>query len=518
MHGYLSLLLHAHLPFVRHPEHERFLEESWLYEGIIESYLPLLQMLEDWHRDQISAKLTLTLSPTLCSMLRDPLLQERCTRRLDNLVQLAESEIHRSALEPRVQSLARFYHHRLGLLRELWRGIDCDLVRAFGRMQELGRIEIITCAATHALLPLLAHHEPSIQAQVFTARDHYRECFGADPRGIWLPECAYVEAVEPILKAAGLHWFALESHGVLHATPQPRFGLYAPILTPNGLAVFGRDPESARQVWSRTEGYPGDPRYRDFYRDIGYDLDLEYIQPYLPTPHHRGFTGIKYHRITGPTEDKRVYERGPALEAAAAHAAHFLDARIRRVHSLARVLDQPPFLLMPYDAELFGHWWFEGVDFLDAVVRLACRHPNDFRLTTPADYLQSHSTHQVAAPAASSWGEHGYTNDWILPHLDNAQHRMTDLVRRFDQAGPLEQRALNQAAARELMLAQASDWPFILRTGTSPDYARLRVEEHLLRFHDLHHQLVDGRIDESLLGEWERRDNLFPGVNPRYFR
>lgn len=524
MHGYISLLLHAHLPFVRHPDHERFLEESWLYEAVVETYLPLLRMIEGWQRDQLSAKITLTLSPTLCSMLRDPLLQQRCTQRLDDLVRLAESETHRTLLDPKLQSLAKFYHQHFTSLAQLWAGISCDLVQAFGRLQQSGHLEIITCAATHALLPLLAHHEPSVRAQIFTACDHYRECFGTDPRGIWLPECAYVEAVEPILKEAGLRWFALESHGVLYATPQPRFGIYAPILTPHGLAAFARDLESARQVWSRTEGYPGDPRYRDFYRDIGYDLEFDYIQPYLPSPDHRGFTGIKYHCITGATDQKQVYERGPALEAVAAQVDHFLEARIRQVRDAGRVLGQPPLLLMPYDAELFGHWWHEGVDFLDVFVRKTCQRPNDLRLTTPGQYLPSHNTHQLARPAASSWGEEGYykvwineTNGWILPHLDHAQHRMTELARRTKRPGALKKRALNQAA-RELMLAQASDWPFILCAGTSPEYARQRVTQHLVRFNHIHDQLVSGELDEPLLGQWERQDNLFPNVDYRYFR
>jgi 1,4-alpha-glucan branching enzyme len=524
MHGYVSLMLHAHLPFVRHPEHERFLEESWFFEAVRETYLPLIEMLEGWERDRLPAKITFTLSPTLCSMLRDPLLQERCTQRLDDLIRLAEAEVQRTRFEPRLQLLAGYYRERLLTLKGIWLANACDLVGALGRLQELGRIELITCAATHALLPLLAQHPPSIRAQVFTACEHYRDCFDCNPRGIWLPECAYVEEIEPVLKEAGLRWFALESHGVLHATPQPRYGVYAPVITPRGLAAFGRDLESARQVWSRTEGYPGDPRYRDFYRDIGYDLEFDYVQPCLPSPEHRGFTGLKYHRITGDTEDKQIYELAAAQEAVAGHAAQFLEARLRQIRHLAGLLGKPPVLLMPYDAELFGHWWHEGVEFIDAFVRGACRHPDECSLVTPGDYLLSHRTHQIAAPAASSWGEHGYykvwlneTNDWILPHLDHAQQRMTGLARRFTRPSALKKRALNQAA-RELLLAQASDWPFILRTGTSPGYARQRVTEHLHRFNALHDQLASGTVDEALLARWEAQDNLLSRMDYRCFR
>jgi 1,4-alpha-glucan branching enzyme len=178
---------------------------------------------------------------------------------------------------------------------------------------------------------------------------------------------------------------------------------------------------------------------------------------------------------------------------------------------------------MPYDAELFGHWWFEGVEFLDQFVREASRRRHDLHFVTPVGYLLENPTHQLAAPADSSWGEHGYfgvwlneSNDWILPLLRSAQERLSALVRRFEQGDPLTRRALKQAA-RELMLAQASDWPFILRTGTSPEYARDRVREHLARFNALHDQLLDGTLDEERLTQWEVADNLFPAIRPQHF-
>src|SRR5438477_4780428 len=192
MAGYLALVLHAHLPFVRHPEHEKFLEENWLFEAITESYLPLLRLLEGWQREGMDAPLTLTLTPTLCSMLQDSLLQDRYARHLDQLIELAEKEIQRTHWEKPFHELALFYHDRFRGLREAYRGCAGDLIGQFRRLQDRGRLEIITSAATHALLPLLANHPPSLRAQILTGRDHYRSCFGREPRGIWLPECAYV--------------------------------------------------------------------------------------------------------------------------------------------------------------------------------------------------------------------------------------------------------------------------------------------------------------------------------------
>jgi 1,4-alpha-glucan branching enzyme len=523
MQGYLSLVLHAHLPFVRHPEHEKFLEESWLFEAITETYLPLIQIMDGWLHDGMETRLTVSLSPTLCAMLLDPLLQDRYERHLNCLVDLAEKEIHRTHWDAAFRELAWMYHHRFTTLRNTYRANGRNLVAAFRKFQDLGKLEIITTAATHGLLPLLSDHAPSIRAQILTARDHYRSCFGCDPRGIWLPECAYAVGVETFLQEANIRWFIMDTHGVLHARPRPRYGVYAPIFTPNGIAAFGRDLESSRQVWSKHEGYPGDARYRDFYRDIGFDLDFDYVKPHLPSPDHRGFTGIKYFRITGGTDDKHIYDRGAALHMAGEHAGHFLGSRMAQIEKLSGILDRPPMVLAPYDAELFGHWWYEGPEFLDYFVRKACYDQRTFLLATPEQYLMLHPTNQIASPSPSSWGEEGYwrvwlneKNEWIYPHLQVAQERMTGLAQRFKTPTPLQERALKQAS-RELLLAQSSDWPFIMRTGTSPDYARRRVKDHLLRFIALHDQLTSTRVDAKWLAGVEDRDNLFPEVNYRYW-
>jgi 1,4-alpha-glucan branching enzyme len=523
MKGYFSLVLHAHLPFVRHPEHEKFLEEAWLFEAITETYVPLLQIMEGWQRDAMESRVTLTLSPTLCAMLRDPLLQERCTRHLNGLIDLAEKEIHRTHWDRAFHDLSWMYHNRFTTIRDAYLNYGRDLVGAFRKFQDLGKLEIITTAATHALLPLLAGHPPSVRAQILVARDHYRECFGCDPRGIWLPECAYFEGVEAFLQEANLRWFIVDTHGVLHARPRPRYGVFAPIFTPNGIAAFGRDLESSRQVWSKHEGYPGDARYRDFYRDIGFDLDFDYVKPHLPSVEHRGFTGMKYFRITGGDAEKQIYDRRAALHAAAEHAGHFLDARMAQIQNLSGILDRPPLVLAPYDAELFGHWWYEGPEFLDYFVRKAYYDQKVFTLITPEEYLRRHPTNQIATPSPSSWGEEGYwrvwlneKNEWIYPHLQVAQERMTALLHRPNKPTALRERALKQAA-RELLLAQASDWPFMLRTGSSPDYARKRVKDHLLRFIALHDQLTSTRVDEKWLAEIERRDNVFPEINYGYW-
>ncbi len=525
MSGSLALVLHAHLPFVRHPEHAHFHEESWLFEAILECYLPLIGLMSGWERDRLPWALTLTVSPVLGAMLRDPLLKTRFGRYLDGLVELAAREEERQLLRPREQAVARFYSGRLAGARSLWEQCGGDLPAVWKGFAQGGRLEILTCAATHALLPLLLEEPAALRAQLQTAVRFHQESFGCAPRGIWLPECAYVPELDPFLSEAGLRWFVLEAHGILLADPPSPYAVFSPVVTPRGLAAFGRDPASARQVWSREGGYPGDPRYREFHRDMAHDAEWSYVAPYLYGAQNRGFTGIKGHRVTGGTGDKECYAREEAMAAVREHAAHFIGQRSRQFAETELRMDRPPLVVAPYDAELFGHWWFEGPEFLDAVVRGTADGRAGFGLTTLAGQLARNPVNPVAIPARSTWGEGGQlkvwldpSNAWMQTHLRIAARRMVELARTEAPAGGWEERALNQAG-RELLLAQASDWPFLVRMGTATDYARNRFVGHVDAFNRIHAQLTGtAPRDDSWLGFLGARDNLFPWLDYRWWR
>jgi len=527
--GYLALILHAHLPFVRHPEYPEFLEEDWLYEAITETYIPLLRMLDGMVADGVPFQLTMSLTPPLCSMLRDPLLQERYIHYLDRAIELARREVDRTQYDSRLNSLARFYLDRFTLCRCLF--VDewnRDLIAVFARFQEMGMLEIITCAATHGFIPLMENHPEAVRAQILLARDHYRECFGRDPQGIWLPECGYVAGIDKMLAEANLRWFVIDSHGLMFGNPRPRYAIYAPCYTPAGPAAFARDRESSRQVWSQEDGYPGDPAYRDFYRDIGFDLSEHELGDFMGKARIRKFSGIKYHRITGNTPEKDVYNRAWAEGAADAHASNFLHSRMKQIEQLLHNTNIDPIVVSPYDAELFGHWWFEGPEFLNLFIRKAAYDQETFRLTTPGRFLAQHPTQQLVVPSASSWGHKGYwevwldeANSWIYPHLHMAARRMTEMATEFadleaDALTPLFERTLRQLA-RELLLAQSSDWAFLMKTGTARNYASKRTKDHILRFTRLYDQLRGRNIDEKFLANCEWRDNLFPKLEWRYY-
>src|SRR5271156_2946331 len=193
----------------------------------------------------------------------------------------------------------------------------------------------------------------AVRAQIIIARPHHGESFGPDPGGIWVPQCAYVRGIDKFLQEANSRWFVLDTHGIMHAEPRPRYGVYAPLFTRSGPAAFGRDIESSVQVWSSKEGYPGDAWYRDFYRDIGYDLDFDYIKPYIQKNGLRTFTGLKYHRITGKGGWKEPYRPAVAREKTAEHAGNFVSNRAKQIEHLHGVLGIDPIVLAPYDAELY---------------------------------------------------------------------------------------------------------------------------------------------------------------------
>ena len=232
--------------------------------------------------------------------------------------------------------------------------------------------------------------------------------------------------------------------------------------------------ESSKQVWSAHEGYPGDVDYREYYRDIGFDLDEEYMWEHMHPDGIKHNTGFKYYRITGNVDlaAKEPYIPAWAENKVKIHAANFVFKREKQMEYLNSHMDRTPIVVAPYDAELFGHWWYEGPYWLEEVIRRVHRSPG-LTLISPADYLERYPKNQFSCPAQSSWGKNGYhevwlcaENAWIYRHLHHATKRMVEMANRFHNCGNIYRRALNQAA-RELMLAQASDWAFIMHTGTT---------------------------------------------------
>jgi 1,4-alpha-glucan branching enzyme len=414
------------------------------------------------------------------------------------------------------------YYHQLKNVKQIYEE-ECgsNLIEAFSHLQKRGNLEIITCAATHGFLPLFSH-PACVRAQLKMAVKNYEKHFGCRPNGVWLPECGYEKGLDKELVNVGLKYFFLDSHGILYGNPRPKYGVFAPVKCKSGAVAFGRDIESSRAVWSSQTGYPGDPAYREFYRDIGHDESIDYVGKYLGEDRERKNLGIKYFRITGhhvELGDKEPYNPEMALMRAAEHANNFIFNRKRQVQFLNDNLDRSPLIVSPYDAELFGHWWYEGPVFIENVLRGLADPRAGIEPITPSMYMERFPEIQTIQPSPSSWGDKGYyemwlngTNDWIYKLLHKAEKRMVKIAYENKDADCEIKKCLNQAS-RELMLAQASDWAFIMTTGTMVEYAEKRTKDHVTRFNELCDMVDAKNIDNKKFNEIKAMDNIFPEMD-----
>ena len=512
----LNFIFNAHLPFVRHPEYPKFLEEDWLYEAMNESYLPLLRMMYRLREQNIPFRLTFSLSPTLCAMLSDELLNSRFETYLDEHIELGDKEIERLSDDKATQQLAVHYRDEM-LANKAFYTDECqkNILNAFNVLSNAGCLELITTTATHAYLPIYKDYPIAVNAQIETGVMEHNRNFDKMTDGFWLPECGFYPGLENLLRRHNISWVSLAAQALALSPDEPDRGSYCPVKCSNGLYCFVRDENLASLVWSAKEGYPVDPQYRDFYRDIGFDLPMDYIRPYVHEPEVRSFTGFKYCAVTGNTAEKVVYNLQKASEKVVSHARNFLYNVESRTRSIEDILDLDPVYTVSFDAELFGHWWYEGVQWLEQIIRLVSETA-EFELISPADFIRERHIVQTLRPATSSWGDGGYssvwvdssTNAWLYRHIFKAIERMTELAERFPSQKSLKQRFLNQAA-RETLLLMASDWPFIIHNQTSSEYALKRIEGHIQNLNLVYDNMCKNAVNTEWLVKAEKRDNLF---------
>ncbi len=564
--GAFQFVLHSHLPYCRRAGRWPHGEE-WLHEALAETYVPLLDTLSDLHQRGLPCRMTLSMSPVLVEQLADPDVCANFLAYLDEEIEMSGRDIARFAEgeDAQLHFLAGFYRdYYQGIKRSFTERYGGDVIGALRRLQDAGCIEISTCAATHGYLPLLSR-DASIYAQIRTAVASYERHFGRPPRTIWLPECAYRPArrdadgtlrpgIEAFLAAQGLRCFFVETSAIERGRPgyRPRpalaMGPYAMaerryreatgdsvaeearaalqadgagttyrayhVAEPDGslceppVAVIGRNERTGMQVWSAEWGYPGDADYREFHRK----------DP---------VSGLQYWRVTGPNVelgDKDVYHPDWAEAKIAQHAEHYAGLVEDLAQDYYQQTGEYGLISSNYDTELFGHWWFEGVRWIGQVLAHLAESPLVDLVTTDG-YLGGHAPEHAIALPEGSWGAGGthWTWDnpdthWMWAPIHAAERRMEGLVARYPRAEGACRTALNQAA-RELLLLQASDWPFLVTTGQAGEYATRRFNEHVSRFQQLAQALEDGDIvqAETLAAGFFELDNVFPDLDYAWF-
>lgn len=471
-------VLHAHLPYVHHLDREDRLEDLWLFEALSESYLPLLRQLERWEAQSEEIKLTLSLSPPLLAMLTNPLLKERYRQHLRRMIQSSERELLRTRTHAELLSLSQDYAERYRGLFLWYEEHQGDVVGAFSKWARRGRIQLWTSAASHAFLPFLPS-DRALERQIDGGIQSFVQIFGQKPEGFWLPECGYRPGVERWLGRQGMRFTVVNPP----RQELPASGIFRPFRLGAGVHALPRATDLSMRVWDAHGGYPGSPWYRDFYRDIGFELDDGQVAPYLYPAGIRRATGFKYWRVTGKEGEKALYQPQAAAAEVSRHAIDFAD-RIREALAGAEAQGiKDPVVTLPFDAELFGHWWAEGVDWLGQVLpKLPLGYAKEMDQTAMDD---------APGPLAlSSWGRGGFgevwcnpKNDFVYPELTRADQALAHADTKVPSSA-WNARLMTQAA-RELVLAESSDWAFMLDQGSTVDYARMRLKTHFERFWQL---------------------------------
>lgn len=546
--GSFTFVLHSHLPYARQAGRWPHGEE-WLHEAAAETYIPLLNSLYRLRAERIPIRLTLSLTPILVEQLSDEDVKANFVLYIEDRIRAAEVDVERftQSNETHSTDLAKFYldwYH--SILESFQNTYQYDLISAFRRLQDEGIIEIITCAATHAYLPLLSRDE-SINLQLRTAVESYKRHFGRLPRGIWLPECAYRPAyinengdkragLEDFLHRHSLTHFFTETHMIEGGAPvglaagdalgpygsinrrylvpfsserpsSPASTYHAYFVSKPEVAVIGRNNQTGLQVWSAEWGYPGDYEYREFHKKDG-------------------VSGMQYWRVTGADSDlsaKELYHPEKANSKVVQHAEHFSRMVREMLEEYQRKSGSYGLIAAIYDTELFGHWWFEGVGWLENVLRHLATS-KEVQLTTAEGYLGDNPAETVLNLPEGSWGAGGnhfvwdnVDTSWMWPLIHQAEDRMREIVLANPTESGEARHALDQAA-RELLLLQSSDWPFLVTTGQAKEYAIKRFQDHLDRFNRLLDQIVDKVPSESFIKELWERDKIFPEIDYRWYR
>ena len=553
--GAFTFVLHSHLPYARNAGMWPHGEE-WIHEAIADTYIPILDSLNELVDEGIDFKLTIGITPILAEQLADESIINNFIQYAAERAAWASNDVARFEEEGNHQAkeLAKFYHHwyarHLTNFRDRY---NRDILGAFKTLQDAGYLEIATSAATHGYLPLLSR-DSSVYGQIRTGVEVYRRRFGREPKAIWLPECAYRPAyeesgngsvtrpgLESFLASQGLEVFFSETHTVEGGRPVGKaageaIGLYGAVQrrykvtvtedtqtdpgttfqaywvgdAPGQVAVLGRNNRTGQQVWSGTYGYPGDYWYREFHRKDS-------------------VSGLQYWRIGGADVDlgqKPLYDPAEAQKRVVDHAAHFAHLVEELLTGYASETGKFGIISSAYDTELFGHWWFEGADWLKHVLRRLSRS-EVVELTTASRIIDEHAPARVLALPESSWGAGGghFTwlnpdTEWMWPVIHKAERQMEELVAAYPNAAGIQRDVLNQAA-RELLLLESSDWPFLVTTGQAKEYAIERFNEHVSRFEALAEFAAAGEnlTDEQRahLAELHEADNPFAAIDYREF-
>jgi 1,4-alpha-glucan branching enzyme len=499
------LALHAHLPYVRIPDKKFPLQELWLYQALTESYIPLILCFRELIKDKVDFNITLSISPTLLSMLSDDYFKSKYQDYLRTLLDLLRKKSSNSedgqkhsmvGLLNKIQTISNYYIE-----------IKRDIITELKTLSQSGKVNLITTSATHSLLPLFRFSDNLIRSQIEIGQRVFEDNFGFIPDGFWLPEMGYYTNLDKILNEYNIKYTFLDAHSVYLGAGRPSYGNFYPSITNSGIKILPRDLPLSKTIWSATKGYPGDYRYREFHFDYTYSLsDSELIEFQID----RIPFGLKIYRITGNDKPKEFYNHDDAMEIVSAHSEDFINKIIERALVIKQHIKRTLVFTLPFDAELFGHWWYEGPEFLKQVIKKISAS-KDIELISPRD-IQDENL-DLVIPAECSWGREGYFKSWTNPECSWIYPELAHLNVRYQNIIANNNSEASVQAMKELLLASASDWTFLICNDTSRDYGKLRLTDHINTARKIIDEIESGNVDNSFLSERHALYPIFDCVN-----
>jgi 1,4-alpha-glucan branching enzyme len=493
------LALHAHLPYVRIPDTKFPLQELWLYQALTESYIPLILCFQELISEKINFNVTLSLSPTLLSMLSDDYYKLKYQDYLGTLLELLRSKSSTSegelkysigTLLNKIQTISNFYIE-----------IKRDLINELKSLSSCGKVNIITTSATHAMLPLFRFSSNLIHNQIGCGQSVFSKEFGFVPEGFWLPEMGYYANLDKILSGFKIKYTFLEAHSVYLGSERSSYGNFYPSVTKSGVKIFPRDIPLSNTIWSAKTGYPGDHRYREFHFDYTYSLSDSELKEYQLD---RIPFGFKIFRITGNDKPKEFYNHEDAMEAVKLHSDDFIDKIRERANLIRTHINRIPVFTLPFDAELFGHWWYEGPVFLKQIIKKIAAS-KDIELISPME-IQIENL-DIIAPSECSWGREGYFKSWTNPECSWIYPELAHLDVRYSNITSDGNSRASIQALKELLLASASDWTFLISNDTSRNYGRFRLNDHINAAKKIIEGIETGKVNSKFISE---RQSLYP--------
>lgn len=517
-----SLVLHlvAHKGYFKHLEGEDVSKNQILFTAISQIYLPLLNMFANLESDGIPFKLGMTITPTLCALLSDPVTQQNYIEWLDKLIILGEAEAKRYPENSEKSELAKFYLKTVKRdKRDFIETFNQDILSKFSYYAKKGNLELFATAATYDFLPHIADFPEAVNAQIETGLISHKQFFGLAPEGFYLPYLGYTQGLENNLKAYGINYTILDTQGLLFSKPEPELGIFSPVRSSNSFAFFGRDPDTPNDI-NGDNGFMYNKVYRNQMKDIGYDSDLTELSGFLDETNSRCPTVFRY---SSNADDNTVYSLEKAKEQIAIDAQTFLNSKIQKLTQAEQAVpDKNYSLVCTLDSDLLGGSWFEGIDWLEQVFRLATKQ-NDIVFENCCDITKEQFTLQKVLPATSATNGDGYgenlldsSNDWMIKYIRKNTERMIDLAGRFSDDTGLKARSLN-LAAKEVLLSQSSDWPAMIYDKNYPDYAKAQFVKAINGFSTVYESLGSNSISTEWLTKLEREHSLFPWINYRIF-